>query len=334
MPVRTTTVTMIGAGNYGTAFAKLLAERGHRVTLWNWEGDQKPLKQIKRYQENKAYLKGIVLPDTVIPVMDLEEACYGSSAIFFALPSSVFRSTFLRVLPYIQDSAYVINLSKGVDPKTKQLLPLMMAEELPRLRKKNVVTISGPAIARQLAGGVLTYMAIAAKDTHAREQVQQLVQQDHLRLIPTSDVVGVSIGGAFKNVYAIAMGMCDGVGLDLNTKSALLTEAMEEVAALAKSMVGKRDTIFGLAGLGDLIGTALSPDSRNRHFGECLANGLSVSAAYKKVGQTVEGIDATKVFVSLAKKHTIDAPFANMVYRSIVRKQANAGDILRSFLKL
>jgi len=311
------TIAVLGAGNFGTAFAHILGQNGHRVHLWNWEEDLIPLKQIKRFRENKMYLKGIHLSEHIHPTEDIEAAVQNAQFVFFAMPSGHVQHTLSYISSLIADNAVLVDLSKGIDPHSLALIPHIMAKHVRPVLKKNIVTISGPSIASQMAKGEKTMMNIASKNVAAMKRVVQVVENGHIRLISTKDVIGVEVAGSFKNVYAIAMGMCDGLGMSLNTKAALITYAVEEIAQLAKAMGGNKRTVYGLAGLGDLVGTALCQDSRNRRFGECLAAGMGSIAACKKIDQTVEGIDAATCLMRLKKKYRLTLPFTEMIYLCI-----------------
>lgn len=315
-----TIVTVLGAGNMGTAIAQVLADNGNIVHLWNWEGDIEPLKQIEKYHENKNYLPNVKLSENILPKYKIEEALADSSFVFLAIPSSVLEHTIAFAARNIKNKAIVIDLSKGIDPKSLQITSFVIAKHLRPSLKKNVVTISGPAIAVQMVNKNFTAMNIASKNRGAIKKVREIMENEYIKLVPTSDVIGVDVGGSFKNVYSIAIGMCEGLGYGLNTKAALLTYALKEIADITKAMGGKRDTVYGLAGLGDLIGTSLCEDSRNHRFGKYLGQGMTAVEAKENVKQTVEGIDATRCLLLLAHKYNIEAPFAHTIEHCISSK--------------
>jgi len=317
-------VTVLGAGNMGTALAQVLADNGNQVRIWNWEGDHTPLRQIDKYRENKKYLKGVKLSKNIVPKYNIEEALENSHVVFLVIPSGAMEHTISFVARSISHKAVVVDVSKGIEPQSLSIIPHIICKHIrPKLRK-NVVTISGPAVARQLVEKQFTAMNIASKNKKAINLVIKVLENKYIRLFPTSDVVGVEVGGSFKNVYAIAIGMCDGLGFGLNTKAALLTYALKEISVLMKAMGGRKKTAYELAGVGDLIGTSLCADSRNRQFGEYLGKGLSPLVARKRVKQTVEGIDAVKCLMKLAKKHKLHTPFASMVYHCVTSSKSPA----------
>ncbi len=330
------TVAVLGAGNFGTAVSQVLAKNGNTVNLWNWEGDLLPLRQIKKYRENKKYLQGVKLSKRIRPQEKIAKAVEEADIIFFAVPSGVFRHTIAfaarAIIEHGRQDAVLVDLSKGIDTHSLKLIPDIIKEHLPAAMKKNIVSISGPAIAGQLVREVHTSMNIASGNSTAIKRVGEVFCNDYLKLIATKDVIGVEVGGSFKNVYSIAMGICDALGLGLNTKAALITFAIEEIAALTVAMGGKKKTAYNLAGLGDLIGTALCADSRNRRYGEYLGKGLTSDAALKKVGQTVEGVDAVRALMRLRKKHRLSLPFAQAIFNCTKAKGEAAGE-MRRFLQ-
>ena len=325
------TIAVLGAGNFGTVCAKFLAENGHDVKIWNWEGDQEPLREIGEYHENKTYLPGIALPENIIPKFSLEDALRGADIVCYAVASTVLKNVFLHSVPFLEKDTIIVSLTKGMDKERVDIFPHIFAAAVDSDMAHRIITISGPAIAGQLAQKNVTVMAIAGKDPAAVSIVKEVCDNAYLQLIPTDDIIGVELGGAFKNVYAIALGMCDGLGLGLNSKSALLAMAINEMAMVSVAMGGKPETLSGVAGLGDVIGTALSPESRNRRFGECLGKGMNTQKACEAVQQTVEGIESTAIFLALAKKHGIATPIATLVQRAVDGEQITKENMFTLF---
>ncbi len=322
LPVRSTSsiVAVLGAGNYGTAIAQVLAENGHRVHLWNWEQEHEPLRQIELHQENKRYMPGIKLLKRIVPMYTIEDAMRGVEAVFLAVPSSAMGHTISFAARHIPKHAIVVNMSKGFNTETLEPLSKIIAHELHGNQKKTLTVISGPAVANQLMAHHLTAMNIASLNKGSLKKVQGLLANPFLRLVPTQDMLGVEIGGLAKNVYAIAFGMCDGLQIELNTKAALVTIAAKEMSLLMKAMGAKPHTAYELAGLGDLIGTGFNTTSRNCRFGRLLGGGKKVEEAEKEIKQTVEGVRASLCLHKLEKKYGISSPLADMVYRSIHTK--------------
>lgn len=315
-----TKLAVLGAGNMGTAVAQVLADNGHHVNIWNWEGDVLPLKQIEIYHENKKYLKGIKLSKRVVPQRQIADALAGVEAVFVIIPSNVLEHTISFAARNIPDKTIIVDVSKGLEPQTLRITPYVIAKHVRPSLRKNITAISGPAVAIQMVKQQFTAMNIASKNTQAMKRIQDIMENDYIRLIPTHDVIGVQVAGSFKNVYTIAIGMCDGLGYGLNTKAAILTYAIHEIAVLIKAMGGNKKTAYELAGIGDLIGTSLSSESRNRQFGEYMGQGMTSKHAKEKIKQIIEGIDATHALIRLARQHHISTPFAHTIYHCISSK--------------
>lgn len=326
------TVAILGAGNMGTAMAKVIGANGHKVKLWNYEGDPEPLEQIKKFHENKKYLAGVILPKTVVSEPNLEKAVQKVDAVFFVLPSTFMATLAKRVGHLMAPGTVCVDTSKGLEDKTMELIPNVIKKNLPPTLRPYVVSISGPAIAVDMARDGFTAMNVAGKNTAATAKIKEIMEGKNVKLFPTTDLIGVEIGGSFKNVYAILLGVCDGLKVPMNTKSALLVIALKEISSLVKKMGGKNETIFDLAGLGDLVGTSLSPASRNRRFGEYLATGSKRVDAINQVNQVVEGISAVKIMLALGKKFKIHLPLTETVYQ-IVWNEKNPQLELNKFLK-
>jgi len=325
-------VAVLGAGNMGTAVAKILGDNKHDVKIWNWEGDQEPLKQIEKFHENKKYLPGIRLPKNVRAEYQLAEAVKGAEIVFFVIPSSVFAGTASKAAEFLADEVILVDMSKGLEPKSMCLIPDLLVKSVRTELKNNIISVSGPAVAGQMAQHKFTVMNVAGINPEAVKKVKTAMDSASLRLVPTDDIVGVELGGSFKNVYAIAMGICDGLGFSLNAKAALLSKAMEEIAVLIEAMGGRRETAYGIAGFGDLIGTALATESRNRTYGEYLGKGYSDEKAMKKMKQTVEGRDAVECLIKLANKYKMKVSLGEVVFKC-VKANSDARGIFKEYLE-
>lgn len=325
-------VTVLGAGNMGTAIADVIGNNGFVVKLWNYEGDLEPLEQIAAHHENKKYLAGVKLSHNIIPEKDLALAVKNSSIIFFVLPSGFIGDLTKRVAPFISKKTVCVDTSKGFDEKTLAIVPVLMKKYLPMHSRKLVVSISGPAIAVDMAKGAFTAMNVAGEKQEAVNLTKKVLMNQNLRLKQNNDLIGTEVAGSLKNVYAIAIGISDCYGWPMNTKAAILVCALKEISGLIKKMGGKEETVFDLAGLGDLVATAMSTHSRNRRFGECLPKHTSKDSAAKEVGQVVEGIKTCQLALALAKKYKIKMPLAEAIY-NIVWKNAPADITLKKYLK-
>jgi len=325
-------ITVLGAGNMGTAIAGIIGKNGHKVKIWNYEGDLEPLKQIKKYHENKKYLPGVKLSENIIAEENLEKAVRGADLIFYALPSGIILNVVEKTTAFLKKGVVCVDVSKGLDEKTLSTIPSAMKKILPEHAKKNVASLSGPAIAVDMARGAFTAMNVASEEIKAANLVKKALQNDSLRLKYTKDFIGVEIAGSLKNVYAIALGVADCFKWPMNTKSAILISALKEVSELVKKMGGLEQSVYDLAGIGDMICTALSPASRNRRFGECLAKHANKESAAKSVGQVVEGINTCALAMKLSKKYKVKMPLAQTIY-DIVWKNYPAEETLKKFLK-
>ena len=301
----------------GTAIAQVVALNGYKVNLWNHSDDPEPLKQLKEKQENANYLPGVKLSGNINPEPDICLAVSKADVIFIIVPSNFIVSVVKGAASYISQKAICVDVSKGLGKKSFSLTTDILKSILP---KNKIATISGPAIAGQMVVGNFTAMNLASSDARAIGVVKKIMENKNLKLISTDDVVGVEVAGSFKNVYAIAMGICDGLKISTNTKAALLVVALREIGLLVVKMGGRLETVYGLAGLGDLLGTGLAGASRNRRLGEFLAQGLSLDEATAKVGQVVEGVPVAKVLNSLSKKYKLKTPLAGTIYKIICGK--------------
>jgi glycerol-3-phosphate dehydrogenase (NAD(P)+) len=313
------TVAVLGAGNMGTSIAQIVATNGHRVKLWNHKGDLEPLQQIKEKRENTNYLPGIELSKNIFPEPDLAKAVVGADVIFMTVPSAFIGSVAKQTAPYLSGGEVCVDVSKGMDEKSFCLITEILASALP---KNKIATISGPAVAGQMVKGNFTVMNVASPDKNAALMIKKVMENKNLKLIFSDDIIGVELAGSFKNVYAIVMGICDGLKIATNTKAVLFVTALQEMGQLVEKMGGKLETVYGLAGLGDMLGTGMAVASRNRRLGEFLAQGLSLDKAVAKVGQVVEGVPATRILNSLSKKYKIKMPLADTIYKIVFGKVA------------
>lgn len=304
-------VTVLGAGNLGSVLAILLAEKGHRVMLWTIE--EEVFQCILLYRENPKYLSKVKFPPEVKPTKDLQEALDGTDALLCAVPSGAVREVIAKARSFLQGNPLIVNFAKGLEPDTGMRLSQVIEEELGGCNHRLVV-VSGPSIAREILEGIPTLVAASALDLSDALEAKNLLETPFFKLYPTDDIVGVEVGGAFKNVFAIAAGMCDGMGLGFNTKSVIVSKGFEELLALAEALGAKKETLYGISGLGDLIVTSFSPLSRNRRFGEKLAQGLNPQRAQEEIGQVVEGVRATQVAKREAGRLGLKLPIVETLY--------------------
>lgn len=322
-------VGIIGAGNWGTTLALSLNAEDVKVTLF--EPMEAREKKIKAERENKEFLPGYKIPEEISITAEPEELAGESDFIFFVLPSHALREISSVFKKYIDDHKIVASFTKGFDPETLCRMSEVIEEELP-VQAGEIVVVSGPSIAREVVRGVPTSLVAASYDVGKAKSVQEVISSDKMRVYTSSDVVGVELGGAFKNIYAVASGMCDGMGLGTNAKAALITRSMAELSRLGEKMGGERQTFAGLSGFGDLIVTSFSPYSRNRTVGEHLGKGETLDEILEGMVEVAEGVRTTKAIVKLSDKYKVDMPVAREVY-SVLYERKDPYNSIKDLMK-
>jgi glycerol-3-phosphate dehydrogenase (NAD(P)+) len=303
------TIAVLGAGSWGTAIACLLAEVGaRRVRLWG--RDAAALAALAAARENRRYLPGRRLPEAVEPAADLAIAVADAEAIVFALPAASVRAVAEQAARASRAAPIAVCASKGLEEATRLTLDRVIAAALPGAR---IVLLSGPTFAVELARGLPAAAVAASHDLEAARAVQRLFGSERFRVYTTEDVVGVAVGGALKNVIAIAAGCSDGLGFGHNARAALVTRGLNEVGRLALRLGGDPLTLAGLAGLGDLVLTCTGEPSRNRRVGLALAAGEPLPAIMARLGQVAEGVATARVADELARKLAVDMPITAQV---------------------
>lgn len=302
---------ILGCGGMGTAVAVAMANVGHEVWLWGWKKEENDC--LRRDRENVALLKGIHIPDS-IQIVDTVDKIEQADAVIIATPTVGVRNAARMLKGRLPANVPVACTSKGLEPET--LLPLhdVVKEELPEHR---FVALAGPSHAEEISLGVPTVMVAACEELQYAEKIQDLTFKSHVRIYTSTDVMGVELGGALKNVIAFAAGIVDGMKGGDNTKAALMTRGLTEMARLGVAMGARRETFAGLSGVGDLIVTCCSMHSRNRRCGIYVGEGCTVPEAIQKVGMTVEGVTATICAYQLAQRLGVDMPIVTQIYRLI-----------------
>lgn len=304
-------IFVIGAGSWGTALAALLGEKGYSVHLW---ARRKELaEEINKTRENKQYLKGIKIPETVTATNSIESIS-GSNIIVIAVPSKFFRETMRMFSSHISNDSIVMHAIKGFEGATGRRISDVLSQELPDVKK--VAVMSGPNHSKEVASKIPTATVIASHNKEVRDHLCSIFSTDYFKPYPHDDVIGVEICGAIKNIVAIAIGVCDGLNLGDNSKGSILTLGLTEMSEIAKISRAKRMTCYGLAGVGDLVATCYSRHSRNRFVGEMLAKGKSIEEIKKEMhGMVAEGLDNTKIAYEICKRNKIKAPLITQAYR-------------------
>ena len=303
------TVALFGAGSWGTALAMQLARNGVRVNLWGHE--PRHIENLVRDRENREFLPGVMLEENIYPVADLEQCLRSADTVLIAIPSKAFRLFLQRLAPILRQDISIFWASKGFEIETGLLLHELVIEELPG---HNYGVISGPTFATEVARGLPAAITCAGNDAGDTAFFASLLHGNRFRCYTSEDVIGVELGGALKNILAIAVGIADGLGFGANTRAALMTRGLAEVMRLGSQLGSQQETLMGLAGLGDLILTCTDNQSRNRRFGLAVGQGKSISEAEIEVGQTVEGVRAARAIYLLAKDLKLELPIMEQVY--------------------
>lgn len=302
---------VLGAGSFGTALAIHLARRDHATALWGRDGVAMAAMQSAR--ENPAYLPGCAFPLKLTASADLAEVVSGSADLLVATPSHALRAMLERIRPLLRPGQGIACACKGFEPGTGLLVHEVIEDVLGT--DVPLAVISGPTFAKELGIGLPTSVTVASRHADFADHLAQTLHGDGFRAYTAEDLTGVEIGGAVKNVMAIAVGMADGLSLGANTRAALITRGLAEIMRLGEALGAQRETLMGLSGMGDLVLTCTDNQSRNRRLGLLLAKGLSVAEATAEVKQVVEGIKAAPETLRLAALHGVDMPITTTIHR-------------------
>ncbi len=311
-------IAVIGAGSWGTALAKLLGDKGFRVDLWAHRLEH--VEEIQQYRENKTYLPGFPLSDNVQVTNDLARAVSKKALVVMVVPSHVFRGVFIEVIKHITPDCHIISATKGIENESLLSMNQVMAEELAKNRPDfsgALGVLAGPSFAKEVAGGIPTAITVAAKDKEAAKFFQDVFHAERFRVYTSTDVIGTELGGALKNIVAIAAGICDGLGYGTNTRAALITRGLAEITRLGVAMGANPLTFSGLAGMGDLVLTCTGDLSRNRQVGLKLGQGKTLDQILDEMEMVAEGVKTTKSAKSLCDKIGVEMPILEQVYKLI-----------------
>ncbi len=316
-------VVVLGCG-FGTALAVMAESCGHQVTLWSLFPQE--LEEIRRDKEQKRLLPGVPVPESIC-LTDHLSCLEDCNLCIMAVPSFAVRETARKAAPYLKKGTIVVNVAKGLEDGSYKRLSQVMEEELPQQR---IVVLSGPSHAEEVGRGAPTTVTVASRERVSAEEVQDLLMNPTLRLYVSDDVVGVELGGALKNVIALAAGIADGLQLGDNAKAALMTRGITEIARLGVAMGAKTETFAGLAGIGDLIVTCTSMHSRNRRAGILIGQGKAAQEAIQQVG-TVEGYPCAKTAYELSQKLRVEMPIVEQAY-AVLYQGKNPSQALRDLM--
>ena len=299
---------VLGAGSWGTALSVLLCDNGHQVTTWSI--DESEVNMLNEKREHETKLPGVKLPDTLSVTNDLEEAINGKDFLVLAVPSPFTRSTAAKMCPYVADGQIIVDVAKGIEESTLMTLSQQISQEIPQA---DVAVLSGPSHAEEVGRRLPTTCVIGARTRKTAEYLQSMFISKVFRVYTSPDILGIELGGSLKNVIALAAGIADGLGYGDNTKAALITRGIAEIARLGVKMGGRLESFTGLTGIGDLIVTCASVHSRNRKAGYLIGQGRSVQEAMDEVKMVVEGVYSAKAAAKLAEKYQVAMPIVEEV---------------------
>ena len=325
--MRSERVTVIGDGGWGTALARLLVGNGHAVRLWG--AFPAYIDEMRRRRENAKFLPGILLPEALGLTGDMGDAVADADVLVAAVPTQFVRRVLRRLARCYRRGVPVVSVAKGIENRTLLRPTQIIADVLGRVP---LVALSGPSHAEEVARGLPATVAVASRNVALARRAQQLFMTDRFRVYTNTDIAGVELGGAVKNVIAIASGICDGLGLGDNAKAALLTRGLAEMTRLGVAMGARRDTFAGLAGMGDLITTCMSPYGRNRSVGVQIGQGKALREILAGMEQVAEGVRTTQSVRALARRHGVETPIAEQCYRVLFRGKSPlraVGDLMR-----
>ncbi|WP_017381827.1 NAD(P)H-dependent glycerol-3-phosphate dehydrogenase [Paenisporosarcina sp. TG-14] len=311
-------VVVLGAGSWGTALSIVLSQNGHNCLLWSHREDQ--ANEINNQHTNKKYLPDTVLPNTVIATSSLKEAATHGKIIVMAVPTKGIREVCRNIKEWIQEPILFVHVSKGIEPDSLKRISEVMREELPSDLIQEIVVLSGPSHAEEVVLKHPTTVTAACEDIQSAEKIQDLFMQSYFRVYTNSDVIGVEIGGALKNIIALAAGISDGLGYGDNAKAALITRGIAEISRLGTKMGANPLTFSGLTGIGDLIVTCTSVHSRNWRAGNMLGKGMQLDEVLEQMGMVVEGVRTTKAAYQLSKLHQVPMPITSALYSVLFEK--------------
>lgn len=305
-------IAVIGAGSWGTALAMVLADNGHEVRLWSHNEAQ--VQEINESHTNQKYLPDIALPELIVGYASLSDALSDVETVILAVPTKAIREVLGKIRAVQGGPITIVHVSKGIEPDTLLRITEIIKQEMPPERLKDVVVLSGPSHAEEVSLRHPTTVTVSSENMAAAEKIQDLFINNNFRVYTNSDVIGVEIGGALKNIIALAAGITDGLGYGDNAKAALITRGLAEIARLGTKMGANPLTFSGLTGIGDLIVTCTSVHSRNWRAGNMLGQGKTLDEVLDNMGMVVEGVRTTKAGYQLAKKYDVSMPITNVLY--------------------
>jgi glycerol-3-phosphate dehydrogenase (NAD(P)+) len=311
--------SVIGAGSWGSAFARYLGRIRVPTRLWVREGDI--YQELVKTRENRTFLPGFSFPAAVAFSNNIRETVLFGDILFIAVPSQFCRSVYAKVAPFLQEGQIVVSLTKGIDQKSLKRMSQVMEEIFRPHARPHLAVLSGPTFARDVAAGHPTALVVASRDSDTAKTIQQLISSLTIRVYTSPDVTGVEIAGALKNVIAIAAGLSDAMDFGLNSRAALITRGLVEITNIGLSLDAQKKTFSGLAGIGDLVLTCTGELSRNHYVGYQLGKGKSLAAILSRMKMVAEGVQTTDSARRLARAQGVEMPISNQVYQVLYRNK-------------
>ena len=321
-------ISVIGSGGWGIALTILLHKNGHNLIIWSF--DKKEAEELKINRQNKTKLPNILLPEDIKVTNNLKEAVDNKDILVLAVPSKAIRSVSKSLKDIIKDNQIIVNVAKGLEEDTLKTMTGIIEEEL-KEKNPQVAVLSGPSHAEEVGKGIPTTCVVSAHNKELTLYLQNIFMNPSFRVYTSPDMIGVEIGGALKNVIALAAGIADGLNYGDNTKAALITRGIKEISALGVAMGGEQSTFYGLTGLGDLIVTCASMHSRNRRAGILLGQGKTLDEAIKEVNMVVEGVYSAKSALMAAKKYNVEIPIIEQV-NAVLFENKNAAEAVNELM--
>jgi glycerol-3-phosphate dehydrogenase (NAD(P)+) len=306
-------ISVLGAGGWGTTLSILLHYNGHNVTLWEYHKSY--AKDLIKKRVNDKYLPGINIPKEIIITNDIKEATHNQNLIVLAVPSQFLRGVVQEIHPLSIKDTILVNVAKGIEKDSLLTMSQMLMEVIPSINEEQLGILSGPSHAEEVSRRVPTAVVAASKYKDTAKSIQSAFITSYFRVYTSSDILGVELGGAFKNVIAIGAGIIEGAKFGDNTKAAIMTRGIAEISRLGIAMGAQPETFAGLSGMGDLIVTCMSHHSRNRYVGELVGSGKKLKEIIKHMDMVAEGIDTSRSASQLAKKYKVETPITNEVYK-------------------
>lgn len=306
-------ISVLGAGGWGTTLSILLHYNGHDVTLWEYNRNYS--KVLNKTRKNDRYLPGIKIPGEIKITPDLDEAVLKKNMIILAVPSQFLRSVLKKINYSTIKDSILVSVAKGIENKTMMTMSQMLKDVFPSINVGQIGVISGPSHAEEVSRKIPTAVVAASSEIETSKSIQAAFMTAYFRVYSSVDIVGVELGGAFKNVIAIGAGIVDGVKFGDNTKAAIMTRGIAEISRLGETMGALPDTFAGLSGMGDLIVTCMSRHSRNRFVGEQIGSGKKLKQILKSMDMIAEGVETSRSVTLLSKKHNVETPIADEVYK-------------------